>query len=407
MTSPTTAGWRRFTAGRVLAVFGGIAVIVALLTPEANTAKTGGRSSYSTGPGGARMTLELAQRMGWQTDRRTAPLDSGAAPAVNVVLDPEQMLGAHEVHRLLDEVRRGGALVFTLDGRAEIADSLGMAQGQVGRFLAGYGDATCPKPTTFQEVTTIAVPPEVHRIVWRRPAPGPTVSLASTSARRSEDAFPVAIGFPLGQGRVAVVSSSAIFSNDAVRTCAWGSDVAVARMLEYVRPPGDRPRLVFDEYHHGYGVHQGSVHAITSYLESTSSGHFLAQALIAGLLLVLAKAPRPIVPREPPRIARRSPLEHVDALGHAYSDVSATRTATARLVSGVRRRTGRVAGPAGATDDEAFLGAVRDRFPALAAPVDVVRDALRKPVTAREFVAVGTALETIEHHLLTTPPHTS
>jgi hypothetical protein len=32
---------------------------------------------------------------------------------------------------------------------------------------------------------------------------------------------------------------------------------------------------------------------------------------------------------------------------------------------------------------------------------------LRKPVTARELVAVGTALETIEHHLLTPPPHTS
>lgn len=405
MTVPPAPIGRRFSAAKVLIAFGAVAIIVALLTPEATTSKTGGLSSYSTGPGGARMTLELAQKMGWRAERRIIPLDSGAAPAVNVVVGAEQLLGAHEVHRLLDNVRRGGALVFTLDGAGdEIADSIGVARGQVGRFLTGYGDASCPKPTSFQEMTTLAVPPEVHRIVWRRPAPGPVVSLASTTSR-IEDGFAVVVGFPLGRGRVAVASSSAIFANEAVRTCTWGADVAVARVLEYVRPPEEHPRLVFDEFHHGYGMHQGSIHAVTSYLAGTSSGHFLTQALIAGLLLVLAKAPRPIAPRDPARIARRSPLEHVDALGHAYADVGATRTATARLVSGVRRRAGRFAGRSG--DDDAFLAAVRTRFPALAAPVHLVEDALHRPVSARELVAVGTALGTIEQHLLTTPPHTS
>jgi len=133
----------------------------------------------------------------------------------------------------------------------------------------------------------------------------------------------------------------------------------------------------------------------------------LTQALLAGLILVLAKAPRPIVPREPARIVRRSPLEHVDALGHAYADVGATRTATARLVSGLRRRTGRIAGRGSAGDDAAFLTVVRDRFPSLEAPVDTVRHALEHPVSARELIAVGDAVGTIEHYLLTTPPHSS
>jgi len=402
--SPATTG-RRFSAAKVLAIFGGVAIIVALLTPEAANNQTGGRSSYSTAPGGARMTLELAQKMGWKPERRTTPLDTGGAPVVNVVLDPEQMLGAHEVHRLLENVRRGGGLVFTLDGGEEIADSLGVAQGQVGRFLAGFGDSHCPTATSFRQRAALAVPPEVHRIIWRRPAPGLIVPLANTNAR-IEEGFPVAVGFEMGRGgRVAIVSSSGIFANDAVRVCAWGADVAVSRTLEYVRPAGDAPRLVFDEFHHGYGLHQGSLRAVVAYLAGTSSGRFLTQALIAGLLLVLAKAPRAIVPREPARIARRSPLEHVDALGHAYADVGATRTATARLLSGVRRRAGRVAGRAG--DDEAFLAAVRDRFPSLAAPVDVVRDALARPVSTRELTAVGVALGTIEQSLLTTPPHSS
>jgi hypothetical protein len=274
------------------------------------------------------------------------------------------------------------------------------------RFLTGFGDPHCPVATSFQERATLAVPPEVHRIVWRRPAPGPVVPLANTNARRDEG-FPVAVGFELGRGRVAVVSSSGVFANEAVRVCAWGADVAVARVLEYMRPSGPQPPLVFDEFHHGYGLHQGSLRAVTGYLAGTSSGRFLTQALLAGLLLLLAKAPRPIVPREATRIARRSPLEHVDALGHAYADVGATRTATARLVSGLRRRTGRIAGRGSAGDDAAFLAAVRDRFPSLATPVDLVSNALERPVSARDLIAVGTALGAIEQYLLTTPPHSS
>ena len=154
--------------------------------------------------------------------------------------------------------------------------------------------------------------------------------------------MPVASGFPWAKGRVAVVSTSAIFANDAVRVCEWGADVAVARILEYVRPDApSRVPLVFDEFHHGFGMHGGSLTAVSRYLARTASGHFLVQALVAGLLLLLALAPRPLPPRDPVVIARRSPLDHADALGHAYADVAATRTAAQHLVSGVRRRVGR------------------------------------------------------------------
>jgi hypothetical protein len=50
---------------------------------------------------------------------------------------------------------------------------------------------------------------------------------------------------------------------------------------------------------------------------------------------------------------------------------------------------------------------VRDRFPSLASSVDVVLRALERPVPTRELAGVGAALVTIEHHLLTTPPHSS
>jgi hypothetical protein len=217
----------------------------------------------------------------------------------------------------------------------------------------------------------------------------------------------VAMGLPLGKGRVAVVSTSSIVANDAVGICEWGADVAVARVLEWVRPPDRlKPVIVFDEFHHGFGLHGGSFTAVTRYLTRTSSGHFLGQALIAGLVLLIALAPRPLPPTDPPRIARRSPLEHADALGHAYADVGATRNLAHQLISGVRRRVGRTVGVSAGADDGAFLDAVTVRHASLAAPVALIRRALRQPISAREVPDVGDAVRTVEQHLAMPPQRT-
>jgi hypothetical protein len=203
------------------------------------------------------------------------------------------------------------------------------------------------------------------------------------------------------------VSSSEVLRNEAVRSCDWGADVAAARAFEYVRPEGAAPVMEFDEFHHGYGVHGGSVSAVWGYLSRTASGRFLAQALLAGLVLLMAAAPRPVVPREPERVARRSPLEHADALGHAYADVKATRTAASRLVGGLRRRAGRTVPVDRAADDLGFLDAIVRRTPSLAPRVAVVRRAFMSTLSSRELVPVGEALIEIERVLLTSPPSKS
>jgi hypothetical protein len=176
------------------------------------------------------------------------------------------------------------------------------------------------------------------------------------------------------------------------------------RLIEYTRPPtGTSPVLVFDEFHHGFGVHGGSLKAAVGYLRRAASGHLLAQALVAGLLLLFAMAPRPLVPRSATQIMRRSPLEHAAALGRAYEDVGATRTATSTLVSGLRRRMrGIVAVPASA-DDAAFLAAVARRIPSLAPRVEMVNRARTSDTGKRDFASVGKALSDIEDQLQSTP----
>jgi hypothetical protein len=399
MTEPA-AGRRAPSIQQILIFLAMLAVLAAILTPETRR-QGGGLSSYSTAPEGASIAFELAERMGWNVTRRETPLDSTATSvsvSVQVVIAPQQALGRREVHHLLENVRRGGALVFSLSGNSEIADSLGVAIRTRGRLLLDVDDASCERGSRSRALA--AVPPTVHSIVWRRPSPGPVTPLTRASAR---DASPVAVGFPLGKGRVAVIGSDEVFTNEALRTCQWGADLLVARAWEYVRSSADPRPMTFDEFHHGRGMHEGSVGAIATYLSRTASGRFFATLLAAGVLLLFALSPRPIIPREPERIVRRSPLEHADALGRAYADVRATRTATARLVAGLRRRTGRGLGVDRNADDRAFLEAVTRRFPALTAQTALLSRGLREQLTPREFALSADALLEIER-VVATPP---
>jgi hypothetical protein len=397
MTAPM-AGRPRSTR-IVLIVLAGLTLLAAILTPEAVTIAKGERSTFVAGPGGTRILFDLAARLGWNVERRMTALDSVAQPrATHVVIAPGAYLGAGEVHRLLENVRRGGGLVFTMDGGDQIADSIGVGLGRSARTLTGIEDADCPQPQTIRDRPVIVLPPDLEQIVWRRPPPSVPDTLMEAIGRVR---VPVVIGFTLGAGRVAIVSSSDLLSNDVLRICDWNADIAAARVLEYMRPPGvARPTMIFDEFHHGYGEHGGTFVAIGSYFSRTASGRFLAQLLLAGLLVVLAQAPRPVIPREAERIVRRSPLEHADALGHAYADVRATRTAVAQLLSGLRRRVGRIAGVGDSATDEAFLAGAVARAPELARQVAIVQHALREPIDITRMPAVGDALQKIEHHLL-------
>jgi hypothetical protein len=124
----------------------------------------------------------------------------------------------------------------------------------------------------------------------------------------------------------------------------------------------------------------------------------LGQIAFAGLLLLIAAAPRPLSPRDPLRIARRSPLEHADALAHAYAAVGATRTATSRLLSGVRRRTRR-GRPGSRESDEQILATAGATEPATGQATALITRALQEPVPVRELPNVAAAISAVENAL--------
>jgi hypothetical protein len=200
-----------------------------------------------------------------------------------------------------------------------------------------------------------------------------------------------------------LVADEGFLANDVIRRCELRTDAEYVRMVEYLSRGRRGLRVAFDEFHHGYGVRGGSFTAIRRYLTGTPSGNMLAQVAIAGLILLFAAAPRPLAPRDPSHVARRSPLEHADALAHAYASVNASRTATSRLVAGVRRRSRvRVRGN---DADAAFLATVSAISPAAAKAASAVADALERPLPSRQLPEVATALDTLEQEL-SRPPST-
>lgn len=231
----------------------------------------------------------------------------------------------------------------------------------------------------------------------------PVADTAAVARLDSVQHEPAALGFPLGAGRVVVVADPDWLRNDVLRVCRWNAGIAAVRMLEYLGRGRTGGRLVFDEFHQGFGRHPSTLRVIRRALTATAAGRALTQALIAALVLLAALGARALPPRSTARLERRSPLEHVGALSRAYAQVGATRLATRRLVRGVRRRHGSGAAPrfvraasGSGEGDEEFLAAVAARYPAAASDAALVREALRSPRTPAQFLEVGRALERLE-----------
>jgi hypothetical protein len=431
---------RRLALVAILAVI----IVAALFTPEVIGGRTGDErlTTYSAEAQGAKLLYELASRLGWHVERWTDAASIAADDrTVIAILSPALPPAAIETHQMLDRVRAGAALLYVMSGGGPLNDSLHVKRSLFGgtyqATAAGTADAR-PASDTLRarrfdtaaaenaDDEDVEMPAECEhapandglpmwadqtvrlwRFSWTRGRPAGAVIFArstlesdtkDTSAARSA---PAAAGFPLGKGRVVVLSDPDLLRNDVLRVCRFGLDVVAARMLEYLAAGTPRrDRLVFDEYHQGFGTHPGTLRAIVVYLSRAASGHVLLQGLLAGLVLLLALGPRALPVHDPERVERRSPLEHVGALAQAYARVGATRTATARLVRGLRRRVERGgADRARAESDARFLEQAA-ASPTRAGDVAVIQHALETPLSRREFEAVGGAIRRVEESLL-------
>jgi hypothetical protein len=355
--SPRTAEW--WTRPRVvLPIVGALVVLVALITPQPDASRAGDPrlSSYHTGALGAKLLYETAERLGWRVSRR----DEEAAPArgdgrtIHAVLAPPLPVTPAEAHAYLEAVRAGDGLLFVLNERDALADSLGVSHSAAGGTMDPVEADVAGCPQGRDLIPPLWLDGKVHlwSLRWKGEPPRDRIGFVTAKSDvpvgRDSSAVPVAqrgggdaaVGFALGRGRVVVVADPDLLRNDVIRRCGWGADVRAVRMLEWLSDGGDAARtaLVFDEYHQGYGHMASMPGAISEFLVDHPLGRTLLQLALAALVLLLALGPRPVPPVDVLRVERRDPLEQIDALAHAYEQVHATRTITARLLRGVRSR---------------------------------------------------------------------
>jgi hypothetical protein len=149
----------------------------------------------------------------------------------------------------------------------------------------------------------------------------------------SEQGRPVALRLRRGDHAhdVVLVADEELFRNRTLRHTDAGPFVLGLFA-------GVNDRIVFEEYHHGYGA-SGSLGALAiEWSRSSPWGVMVWQVAAVGVLALLFGAvrfgpPRPGIPRR-----RRSPLEHLRALATALAAARGHDVAIGAIVRGLRRR---------------------------------------------------------------------
>jgi hypothetical protein len=307
------------------------------------------RTTYLTGPYGARGLADALERLGIEVVRFRQPLRrareamAGDPEAVFAILDPETRSSAADA-RLLSE----------LSAAPDSGADLLLAGPALGPAMACFGYTVEYRGLDSVEAVVPGKPPV-------RPAPWVHAVLAATTDTVVTDAGEVAAGIPevcavasvaradtllvTRKGRVVavrltradldrrvvLVADGLLFSNRTLRSSEAGP-VMLGLFAGRYR------RVVFDEQAHGFTAGGSLARAALDWSLRSPLGWAAWQLAAVGFLALLASAvrfgrPRPMIPRR-----RRSPLEHVRALATALAAARGHDVAIGAVVLGLRRR---------------------------------------------------------------------
>ncbi len=408
----TRAGGSLFTPARVLSAVAILLVIFVLFAPQEREDVGTAYSSQAVGAGGVRALYETLGRLGFVTSRNEKPLTSPStldSTSAYALIQPAQPLTTVERAQILAAVRRGMVLLFTPDDD-ELTDSLGLELRSspsgfytLNRTTVAGGNPPAPPiqdpRAAFQAAFPISVTvaskskSDNQTFLWLQSLRDGDGAKADSAQRPA-----LVLGHRLGRGYVIAVAPAEILMNQVMRNPQ--AAIAIVRALQFANGSGSSPKqpgsVVFDEYHHGFGTHADMPAAISHALTDTPPGRVTLGIVAAALVLLLAFAVRPLAPLPVPLISRRSPLEHVGALAHAYSQVDARSLGTGMLVRGLRRR--HSLGLPRSVSNSTYLSALRDRLPATSPDIDRIATALvpDSPNPSDHLAAVGAAVANIE-----------
>jgi len=308
-------------------------VLVLLLTPSGTwVALDERRSSLRTTRDGVAAWSRSLARLGIPVSARFASFtEERPRGAAIVLLEPTVPPSAAEVGVVLEWIRAGGTLVYSPNFDSLISDSLGLS----GSFLDDVDTRDDDQGRLVPHRWTEGVEGDADVNVWVLEddslRTGAWVPLAAVT-----DSTATLAWVPVGAGGVLAVAEAAVVSNESLATTTLS--VVVTRALAEIVEAGDT--VFFDEYHQGLDGRAGLVGETVGMASDSRGGRVAIHMALVGLVLLLATA-RPFgAPAPPPEEKRRSPLEHVDALGRIYESAGSVGSIARRLVHGAARRMG-------------------------------------------------------------------
>jgi uncharacterized protein DUF4350 len=344
-------------------------------------------SAFLSGPRGSSAVYEVLARLRVPVERRRTPLfalerDARHRPAVLVVLDPPLDLAAAELAQVARFVRGGGVVVAAGAGGG-IARCVGWHTANAARFVVtdsfpvtapGKNGESLVLPPVADYLKPIGAPVgEEGRRRWRGEVEENECETLGLVARdtllRLRDGRPAALRLESqtrGGGSVTLVADVGYFRNRTWRT---------TQVPEFIAPlliPAARGRVVWDEYHQGFGKERSLFGVLVGWLAGTPLGWALLQlvaVVLAGLGVAAVRfgPARPVLERR-----RRSPLEHLEALAAGLEGAAGVDTSIGLTVAGLRRRLGR-AGVMRLDEQRSWLAALE-----LALPTAAGRNAVRR-----------------------------
>ena len=392
--------FRTFAWVGAIALGAGLAAYLA--RPAGRTALDVKRSSFRTTPDGVAAFARGLERFGRPTAARLTPLaDADPVPGALVLLSPDVVPSPVEVHAVLERVRRGGTLVYAprlfpaISSALRITplmDSLGIAF-----RVPRPGDLEDPEWATHSLTDGLPEPAAPRRAIRRltsrelgERSVSPVQSLL-TVGRDRDRRWTGAGLMPFGEGHIIVLSDAEPLSNGRIADDPLA--FVVMRAVLTHTPPADT--IFFAEFHQGIRGYENTARRWAGFAFGTARGRTLLQLLLAAFLALACAGLRfgaPTTAAPPQDLERRSPLEHVSALGDLYEKARARRTAAllllARLARSVRRPPPRDVAEARALIRE--LEARRGEQPALAR----IQRGLRADPVDLTMVAAG-----IDDHL--------
>ncbi len=307
-------------------------------------------STYLDGPLGTKAVYDVLIALGRPVARRrTALFDLAAgsrrAPALLAVLDPAIDLQPAELDAVGAFLRRGGAVLAAGDGGG-LTRCGGWRARSSGKFVLDSLEVRAPRglvlpPTPFFLVadTTPGTTVETRKrraIAGHAPGCGRLMATGTDTLLALIDGRPVAIRQRYaGGGALTLVADPGYFRNRM-----WKTTEAPRVALDWLTPPRGG-RVIFDEYHQRFGGGGSPARVVFAWLAGTPGGWAILQVAAVALLLLAVGAVRfgpalSVIERR-----RRSPLEHLEALGAGLESAAGSETALELLVAGLRRRLSR------------------------------------------------------------------